>query len=230
MTRPSLAPVAADRRLWLFLGISALAGAIGFKLVPDSFALTFVSSFGYWFVLAAFVLFIFSLWRAFRTEIRTFTWRTPDPATLVTIVMSEVILLVHESFGFKIVMDEIMLLGTSMSMHLSRLALVPTRGNDIQGAFQIVTGIVDKRPLFFPFLVSILHDLTGYRPENAFILNGILTFIFLCLIALIGRLFAGKMISSSGATRTGQGSVALASRHQTQRTTRATGRMKIADS
>jgi hypothetical protein len=29
------------------------------------------------------------------------------------------VLIVHESFGFKIVMDEVMLVGTSMSMHFS---------------------------------------------------------------------------------------------------------------
>lgn len=193
MNRPSLAPIAADRRFWLLLAIAALAGATGFRLIPDSYALTFVSTFGYWFILAAFSLFLWSLWNAFRPELKALTWKTFDGATLAVIGLCEVILLVHESFGFKIVMDEIMLLGTSMSMHLSRLALVPMRGNDIQGAFTILSGTLDKRPLFFPFLVSVLHDLTGYRPENAFILNGILTFIFLCLIALAGRLFAGRL-------------------------------------
>ena len=73
-----------------------------------------------------------------------------------------------ETFGFKIVMDEIMLLGTSMSMHLDRTVLTPVRGNDIQGTFVILDGLMDKRPLFFPFLASLLHDLTGYRPANAF--------------------------------------------------------------
>ena len=102
------------------------------------------------------------------------------------------VLLVHESFGFKIVMDELMLLGTSMSMHLDRVALTPLRGNDIQGAFVVLDGIVDKRPLFFPFLVSIVHDLSGYRPENAFFLNGLLTFVLLGLTWSLGRRLAGR--------------------------------------
>ncbi len=193
MNRPSLAPVASDRRFWLFLAIAALSGALGFRLIPDSQALNFVSVAGYWFVLASFVLFLFCLWQAFGAEVKALTWKSVDWLTVGVIGLAEVILLVHESFGFKIVMDEIMLLGTSMSMHLSRLALVPVRGNDLQGAFTVLSGIVDKRPLFFPFLLSLIHDLTGYRPENAFILNGLLAFLFLCLIALIGRLFAGRM-------------------------------------
>src|SRR5450432_4297934 len=91
--------------------------------------------------------------------------------------LGSTVLLVHETFGFKIGMDEIMLLGTSMSMHLDKTVLVPVRGNDIQGTFAILDGMMDKRPLFFPFLVSLLHDLTGYRPANAFVLNGTLTFV-----------------------------------------------------
>jgi hypothetical protein len=89
------------------------------------------------------------------------------------------------------VMDEIMLLGTSMSMHLDKTVLVPVRGNDIQGTFAILDGMMDKRPLFFPFLVSLLHDLTGYRPANAFLLNGGLTFVFLGLVFVLGRQLAG---------------------------------------
>ena len=49
------------------------------------------------------------------------------------------------------------------------------------------------RDSFFPFLESILHDLTGYRPENAFVLNGILTFVFLGLVNAVGRMLSGRM-------------------------------------
>jgi len=90
-------------------------------------------------------------------------------------------------------MDEIMLLGTSMSMHFDKTVLTPVRGNDIQGTFVIIDGMMDKRPLFFPFLVSLLHDLTGYRPANSFILNGCLTFVFLGLVNAAGRLLAGRV-------------------------------------
>lgn len=30
---------------------------------------------------------------------------------------------------------------------------------------------IDKRPLLYPFLVSLAHDLTGYRVLNAFLVN-----------------------------------------------------------
>jgi hypothetical protein len=101
-------------------------------------------------------------------------------------------LLVHENYGFKILMDEVMLLGTSMSMHFDKLALFPTRGHDIIGAFELLGGNLDKRPLFQPFLVSLLHDLTGYRPENVFILNTALTFTLLSLAYRLGCRLSGR--------------------------------------
>jgi hypothetical protein len=196
MNSPSLAPILADRRLWLFGAIAAVSSAVGFVLVPDSAALDVVTHAGYWCVLAAFVLFAGALWRTFAPDLRAAGQagiRAIDWASVAVVGLGGTVLLVHEAFGFKIVMDELMLAGTSMSMHFERTVLTPFRGNNIHGAFVIVEGMMDKRPLFFPFLVSILHDLTGYRPENAFFLNGLLTFVLLFLVNAAGRMLSGRL-------------------------------------
>jgi len=41
--------------------------------------------------------------------------------------------------------------------------------------------------------LSLVHDITGYRPANAFLLNGTLTFVFLALVHTAGRLLAGRL-------------------------------------
>jgi hypothetical protein len=194
---PSL-PSFFDRRLALFLCVGALAGALGLKIIPDGPAIKFVSFAGYWFIFATFSLFCWSLWRSCGNEVRSWNWRKADWITIATVAAGGIILLVHEAGGFKIVMDEIMLLGASMSMHFDRVVAVPFRGNDVTGVFVLQDSMMDKRPLFFPFLLSLLHDVTGYRPENAFLLNGILTFVFLGLIAALGRRLAGRMGASLG--------------------------------
>jgi hypothetical protein len=181
-----------NARLGLLVLASFAALLLGFVLIPDRPAITFVSRTGYWFVLVAFVIFVGALWQSFREEILSLRWRRIDWISVVVVGLGGIVLMVHETFGFKIVMDEIMLLGTSMSMHFDKTVLTPVRGNDIQGTFVILDGMMDKRPLFFPFLVSLLHDLTGYRPANSFVLNGILTFGFLGLIHCAGRLLAGR--------------------------------------
>ena len=182
----------SERRCWLMALVALLAIVLGFFAVPDHLAIRFVSQAGFWFVLSAFAIWVWALWRSLSPEIARWRWREVDWLSVAVVVAGGVVLLVHESFGFKIVMDELMLLGTSMGMHFDKAALTPLRGNDIQGAFMIIEGIVDKRPLFFPFLLSLVHDITGYRPANAFVLNGVLTFVFLGLVQVMGRLLAGR--------------------------------------
>ncbi len=193
MNGPPFAPFVNDRRIWLLLLVVALAVVLGFVAIPDDAAIVVVANAGFWFVLLAFGFFLQALWQTCRADVRALRWRGPDWVSVGVIGVGGTVLLVHETFGFKIVMDEIMLLGTSMSMHLDKTVLTPVRGSDIQGAFVILDGMMDKRPLFFPFLASLLHDLTGYRPANAFILNGALTFVFLGLVNLTGRLLAGRV-------------------------------------
>lgn len=181
-----------ERRLPLLLLTAALAVVLGFVSFTADQSLQAVIYGGYWAMLGLTLLWGWALVRLARDSFPGWAalGRAPRwPAALVAACGS--VLLAHEAFGFKILMDEAMLLGTSMSMHFQKLCLVPMRGNDIQGAFQLLAGQVDKRPLFHPFLVSVLHDLTGYRPENVFVLNALLTFVLLALVYRIGRRIAG---------------------------------------
>jgi hypothetical protein len=187
-----LLSVARDRRVWLLVATAAFAVVLGCFAIPDLAGITFVSKAGFWIVLVGFGLFLRALWLTLRDDLRTWRWRTIDWTSVAVVGVGGVVLLAHETFGFKIVMDEIMLLGTSMAMHLDKTVLTPVRGHDIQGSFVILDGLMDKRPLFFPFLLSLLHDLTGYRPANAFLLNGALTFAFLGLVNALGARLAGR--------------------------------------
>jgi len=193
MSFAALAPSLRERRFVCLLAAIVVALILAFVAVPDKEAEKLVSHAGFWFVMVAFALWLHALWATFRPDFARDRWRRIDWVSVGVVGLGGTVLLAHEAFGFKIVMDELMLLGTSMSMHLDKSVLTPLRGNDIQGAFVIVEGIVDKRPLFFPFLVSLLHDATGYRPENAFVLNGVLTFVFLGLACGLGRLLAGRL-------------------------------------
>ena len=182
-----------ERPLWWLLVAAVVAVVIGFFVVPDYAAIVFVSKAGFWLVLVAFVIFLRALRATLADDLRALRLGSIDWPTVAVIALGGTVLLTHETHGFKIVMDEIMLLGTSLSMHLDKTVLTPIRGSDIQGSFVILDGLMDKRPLFFPFLVSLLHDLTGYRPANTFVINGVLTFVFLGLVNACGRMLAGRV-------------------------------------
>jgi hypothetical protein len=174
----------------LLLLNGALAVLLGFVTFTADQSMRLIVYGGYWAMLLLVGLFARSLWRLGRPDWTAMRSAPRWPAALI--LACGTLLLVHEGYGFKILMDEVMLLGTSMSMHFDKLALVPMRGHDIQGAFQIMGGELDKRPLLHPFLLSVLHDLTGYRPENAFVLNTGLTYLLLILAYQAARRIAGR--------------------------------------
>jgi len=184
----------------ILLAVSAgLACWLGFWAVPGDVALGWIRNYGYWVMLGTTAWFAWAVirvlrrWPRPRAEARRF-----DGWGWAVVVAATWLLTVHEPFGFKIVMDEILLLGTSMSMHLDRLVQVPYRAHDIQGVFLIMDGAVDKRPLFFPFLLSLLHDFLGYRPANAWVLNVGLTGGFMALVFGLGRRLLGRLAGVVG--------------------------------
>ncbi|MBL9214683.1 MAG: glycosyltransferase family 39 protein [Opitutaceae bacterium] len=175
-----------------------LAVLIGFVVLPPEQALAAIKYGGYWLMLVTAVCATWQIGKSVQLSLREWKPEAADWRTLASIPAGWLLLMLHEPVGFKILMDEVMLLGTSMSLHLDKLVQVPYRGHDIQGAFVIVEGVIDKRPYFFPFLLSVFHDIAGYRPENAFILNGCLAAAFLLLIYALGRKLAGPVAGAVG--------------------------------
>lgn len=194
----SVREIFCNRLVVLLLLTGMLAVAIGFVSFTAEQSIRLVIYGGYWAMLVMSTLFVFSLLGLGRRAVNWNGWCQVPGWPVWLIAACGLVLLVHERYGFKILMDEVMLLGTSMTMHLEKAALVPMRGNDIHGAFQLLNGELDKRPLFHPFLVSVLHDFTGYRPENPFILNSVLTFVLLGLVFHVGRKIGGNVAGALG--------------------------------
>lgn len=187
-----------NRLLILGLLNGLLALALGFFAIPAQQALWLLKHAGYWTILGTTALFVWLLIRVVRRAGPLGVQDRGEWKAAAVVPAGWLVLLLHEPFGFKVIMDEIMLLGTSMSMHFDRLVQVPYRGHDIQGAFIIVEGVIDKRPLFFPFLLSCLHDVLGYRPENTFWLNATLALVFLAVVYVLGRKLAGRAAAVCG--------------------------------
>lgn len=179
------------KRVFVAVGLAVLVMVGGLRLVSSEQAMDWLTRAGYWCELATAILFLWSLTRTLPGLWKSMVWTRVDVYAMGGIAGMGAVLLAHEATGFKILMDEIQLLGTSMAMHFDRSVFVPQRAHDLQGVFELMGGMLDKRPLFFPFLVSVVHDLTGYRPENVFFLNALLTFALLGLSYSVGRALGG---------------------------------------
>jgi len=99
--------------------------------------------------------------------------------------------------SFKTLSDETNLLVTSRAMTFERTVASEVMAVRYYGEFNPIaaTNTIDKRPFLFPFLESVLHVLRGFGPTNAFLLNGLLTFIFLSTVFIGTRQFLNGPLS-----------------------------------
>lgn len=108
-------------------------------------------------------------------------------ATGATILALTAVAVLTVPYTHKVLYDEMVLQNTALSLHQAREVGTVVRAFEVEGAFRIVGTYLDKRPFFFAFVVSLLHDLTGYRPANAFALNTALMPVILGLLYLLAR-------------------------------------------
>ncbi|MFP4204012.1 MAG: hypothetical protein ACLFS4_06730 [Opitutales bacterium] len=157
--------------------LAALSLAVGLGvafLVPVEAAPEFVRHGGYLFVFVACACFGFYLWRSLRGGR---PWRSYSREKLVGVaamLLGGWLLFVHADFGPKIAMDDYILASTARNLHESREVRTTLRVEPEGERFAPAETRVDKRPWLYPFLVSVLHDVAGYRPAHPFVLNAAL--------------------------------------------------------
>jgi hypothetical protein len=97
-----------------------------------------------------------------------------------------------DPFDHKILFDEFVLQGTAFQMHATKEIATVIRAYDIAGSWVPIDTFLDKRPYFFVFLVSLVHDLAGYRVANLFLVNVALTPALFALVYWFAREFTGR--------------------------------------
>lgn len=183
-----------DVRLALVGGTALLAVYLGFLGIPVTAAEIFVKQGGYYVLLGTFALFLHALWQLWPggpiTSGEQLT-RQQVLAVALTIATLSILAINAEPFHSKILNDEFVLQSTAFNMHFFRDVAMMVRGYDIQGVFLSTDSVLDKRPYFYSFLVSLFHDLTGYRLANAYLVNALLMPMSLWLAFVFGRQLTG---------------------------------------
>ncbi len=194
-------------RLLLFTLITLFALYFGFFYFEPRDAVLTYKSVAYWSMALTLGLFIHQCYRAYwpaRQRLWAYVCSHAGVAALIVTVVGTLFMYRAEPIGFKTVMDEHLMASTAKSLHESRTASVPRRMVQIQNADVTSHFFVDKRPVLQPFLVSVLHDLTGFRTYNSIYLNLLLSPLILLLLFVIGErmggIFTGIMASLMFAT------------------------------
>lgn len=181
-------------RLIQVLAIAAFSVAAG-ALLPLPLAEWAVVNLGYVYIATLAALFALNLFFSldrFRMVIR---WgRSLSWAEWLLIAVSSLLCLTAEPFAFKVMMDEPVLSVLGEMLHFERVPVHPESAFSVDAAYTFGEASLNKRPLFFPFLLSLCHDLLGYRWENVFLLNGVMTILAIVLLYSIGQ----RLLSSAG--------------------------------
>jgi hypothetical protein len=172
------------RRALLFALSAAAALYAGYFAIPPIQAGHLIINCGYYYILGVFSLFVYYALRLARSRREVWRgWIARPGAAGAAIAAGTAFGVWSDSFKHKILYDEFVIQGTAYVMHATKQVSTILRAYNIFGTWLPIDFYLDKRPYFFPFLVSLLHDLTGYRVANMFALN------VACAAALLGLLY-----------------------------------------
>lgn len=114
------------------------------------------------------------------------------PAALLALVIVTAAALLSPP-DFRILADETNLLGVSLEMHDTLKTRLPLESLYFYfGQRQGISYKTEMRPAGFPFALSLLHGLIGYRTANPFIMNLGLAWLALLLMYLLTTRQAGR--------------------------------------
>lgn len=156
------------RKPFLLILVTLASGAIG-TLPSKGLCLALFKQMSYYFLLVLFSLWALRLAKCVTERWSRLLWRH-CPALILSMLLMILIFLAAPP-RFKILADETNLIGVSLMMHLDKAAAIPVEGLFDDGIKPEFALQMDKRPALYPFLVAGLHALSGYRPQNGFVLN-----------------------------------------------------------
>ncbi|WP_269524294.1 ArnT family glycosyltransferase [Coraliomargarita parva] len=158
---------------------------------PDELGRWMIQHLGYYFTFAGVALIGVCLYRINPFHrlraIRLSQWL----ACLAALLLGSWLLFIHGEFGNKIAMDDYILASSARNFHESKQYVVTDQVQMYESRYEPVATHVDKRPWLFPFLVSVVHDVIGFRPGNTFLVNAFFGVAFLLLVYLLGNFLAG---------------------------------------
>lgn len=171
-------------------GIAAIQ--LGFATFSPAVAAIILRRGGYALMMVTLVCWLWAAWKNRPDRARVLFWVTGEGRLVLAAIGGLVALAVFTApYLYKVLYDEAVIQSTATTMQWHREVGAITRAFAYDGSLHLLGSYLDKRPYFFPFLVSLIHDFTGWREANAFVLNTVLLPVVLMLVYAAGRALAG---------------------------------------
>jgi hypothetical protein len=183
--------IKADKPRWLcFVVLILFAAGLALVQLPLNWAVSIHAYTGYFFCAAVLALFGYFTFRIIRTgDLRAFARN--HRIGLVIVLLASVFVQCHRTQMMRVFNDEPAHQMAAKIMHEERENSVPEVGYYLEGDLVYGERSLNYRMYFYPFLVSIIHDLTGFRVENGVWLNAALGALLFFSVYLGGnRIYA----------------------------------------
>ena len=169
----------------LCLIVSSLLALAGGFLPPPELREWAYQNLAWFFMLFATLLLLVGVYRL-RSSFAAFSSLQRHGAALVAALLIVVAGFLVSPPEFRILADETNLLGVSLEMHENMKTRLPLEAlYYYHGMRNTISYKTEMRPPGYPFALSLLHNISGYRPENAFVLNFLLAWFALVLFYLL---------------------------------------------
>mgnify|MGYP005853859271 CR=1 FL=1 len=86
------------------------------------------------------------------------------------------------NFEYKVLNDEYVIPAQAKNLHFNGTSDYTVNSFPSYGQLQDLDRVVDKRPPAFSVLLALVHDFTGYRASNVFVLNAALCFALILIL------------------------------------------------
>ena len=172
---------------WLTLALSgSLAVALIVLGLPLDWAMNLHGHGGYYFCFILFVCLLYTSWKVLQT-VDVAAYARQDWKGLCFVLFASVFVHLFQPHIMRVYNDEPAHQMVAKMMHLERENSVPEAGYALSGDLEYGARTLSYRMYFYPFLVSIVHDLTGFRPINGLLLNGLMGAALFLLVYLGGN-------------------------------------------
>jgi hypothetical protein len=178
----------------LLVLVSALGAAyFAFKAFEPAEMVSIFNRFGYYAVLASFLLAVLFSAKPLGQTIRKISWGRNDIPCLAVLLIVFTVAFFAEKNRFKVVADEELISATSKMITETAQPTWPINGFWFEGEYQYGYTQTDKRPILFPVLTSAIHSVFGFSHDHAYLLNNIISLLVILLVYAFARKFTSPI-------------------------------------
>jgi 4-amino-4-deoxy-L-arabinose transferase-like glycosyltransferase len=181
------------RALWLAVPPIAVAVAVGATLRHRDWNEPFFVYSAYYVLWAMLGTYLLVLVGGRRETGSVRAWVTDNAAGLLTTAIVSTIVIRGVAPAFRVLADEANLVGVSKNLFFNKTANFAVTGKWYFDNYWNINETTDRRPALYPFLVSLVHLVRGYRAENGFHANAIIFVLFVFTSYRLAKRLGGEL-------------------------------------